>query len=527
MSKYLLGFGLAVAVCLCPFSTTRAAVATDGTLAVVINMEKTGQVQVSETINYRNPSQLSWIIQSAYQDLNVQNQGASVSFSSQNGGDHTLITSASPSKSWVLTYTSVDNLIRHNDQDQLFFKIFEEPGLNLADINVSFNLPPGTYPDKGLTSNVYAINGVAEAKLVGSSSQSVSYHLDYAGPKALLTFSATWPKSFLSLTRYQELKLTLSNLELIPWIVLGGLLPLLGLLAFGDLLWKSKKATRQVSEIIDRPPEEISPMLVGVLVNKKISKEEIAAVIIDLCSRGYLVIVHKNSGYYLGQRKPFDENLQPWEKLFLEQLLAGTDGKISADNLTDLASQSLYSPAIRQAFSDVYQIISDKTYFKENPHLTRIRYKLVALFIYFAGIAGAIWLAATDSSPYLLIPLAGTVLLAWLIMHFSSELINYSADGLAALNKWRAFANYLKNNQPYPVKSTTDQTFQRYLAYAMAMHATQDWAGRFEKANRMTLRPDWFISYQEQSQTQFVHELEEFTQSLSQVVDHMRGPSVS
>ena len=118
--------------------------------------------------------------------------------------------------------------------------------------------------------------------------------------------------------------------------------------------------------------------------------------------------------------------------------------KISRPELKALSKQMLFSPKIKAAFHHIYDHVARNQYFQENPHITRIRYKLFGLLFYFTALVGVFWLILTGGNNYLLIPLISSMLIAWLILRLTPNLVKYSEIGLEQKRLWQSFANYLK-----------------------------------------------------------------------------------
>lgn len=498
-------------------------------LTVDLTLQNDGLVRVRQTLDFATASPLTWRLYSNARDLKVlaDNQELEpnqVKERSRNG--QTVVQSALEGNSWILEYHTSTTLIRHNDRDQIYFRVFEELGRAVNNISISLHLPEDTN-EPGLNGNIYAIGGVIGQTTDVSSPTTIHFQARYTGPKALLTVSANWPKSVLHLTTWQEWRLELSNLELIPWLVLGLFLPLVGLLVLVQLKIKVRLNERATKEVKNAPPSRLAPALVGVLVRKKIYPEEIGALMIDFCQRGYMVIVKKNHRYYLSQRKAADQHLEDWERQIFLQLFPDRNMAITENNFEANNQRLLFSPKIRDAFAQMYQVITAKHFFTENPHQTRVRYKLFALFLYFIGVGGALWTAMAGQTPALLIPLMGTILVAFLIIRLSPQLIHYSPEGGQLRLEWLAFKNFLTLKKPLPLEVTQGQIFEKYLPYAVALNATTAWARRFDLSSVVIVRPDWFISFQDGSTVEFVKEVEEFTTVIAKEITSLRGPLVS
>lgn len=486
-----------------------------------------GSVKVVQQIQYSTATSLHWKIYSNTKDLKLMGDNKNLSVQSyrlgKSDGD-TFIKSSTVAKDWTISYTTTTNLVRHNDRDQIYLKIFQEPGQPIFNISANFSLPEDAPPGE-INGNAYSISGVVNPSFK-SLGRTMQYRADYAAPTSLFTISANWSKDVLNLETLEETRLTLSNLEVIPWVFLGVILPAISLTVLSLLLLRQRRAHFRVTEIKDYPPSQLSAMLVGVLVRKKIYPQEIVALLVELCQKGYLVIVQRTGKYYLSQRKTIDEYLEPWEKKIIEEIFP-VQGTVETEGLQAINDQSLFSPRVRDAFRQIYQVITEKRFFLENPHYSRIKYKLIALLIYFVSAAALVWVAVVGASPYLSIPLGGTVIVAFLIIRLSPKLVRYSQQGIVTRKEWMAFANYLSLREPLPLEATQHRLFEKYLPYAIALNKTREWAERFDRSNTTILRPDWFIAYRDTTTTEFVDEILDLTEKISQTVTSLRGPLVT
>lgn len=502
-------------------------------LSATIKLQSDGQAFVEQVLEFTEPTTLNWSIFSNIRGLSVSADDvvlARKDIRKGGRGGQAQLTSPVTASQWVIDYTATTNLIRHDNRDQLYFKLFEEPGRQIYNSVVSIELPAGsTATDHGsdgnapvadLSGDLYAITGVLSPSFTKQSESQILYSAIAAGPQAIFTASASWSADLLPLGWYHHLRLQLLDLELTPWLVIGFLLPLISLLVLAEIYWRLKRDERPVATVLNQPPSLLPPVLVGVLVNKKIYPNEIVAQIVDLAQKGYIVIVKKNQQYSLSRRKTPDGHLQIWERDILTQIFP-VDANAAADT-----SRSLYSPEVRDAFARIYQVITDLRIFSENPHLTRVRYKLIALFFYYLSAVGLVTTAVFGLSPFVLIPFTGTMIISFLIIRLSPRLIRYTPAGLQARAAWLAFANFLRTSAPVPMEASQNHLFENYLAYAVALHATEAWADRFEQSSLAIIKPDWLVSYQETSTSQLVEEITAFTSSLSKELTNLRGPIV-
>lgn len=502
------------------------AAASINALNIAIELQESGLVTVTKVIEYGTPQQLNWVLFSPVRDITVTGDGLYTDVRLKKQNDATVLSASTYARRWQLQYQTPNSLIRHNNRDQLFIKLFDNIGSAVLSTTVTFTLP-GATTESGLAGNAYVIGGVENPQTTALSPEQLRYSADFAGPSSLLTISANWNKDVLTLSPLQEARLAFYQLDAAPWLALGLLLPLVSLVVLLRLLLVQRRSEHIVTAAVAKPPGALPAILAGVLVRKKIYPEEIAALIIDLCQRGYLLIVKRSGAYYLVRRKPVDSELASWERQIIEELLPQTKPDQKNPELHQLGSQSLYSPNVRNAFGRIYQIITDQGYFTENPHQTRIQHKLFALFLFFAGAAGMIWLAVSAASPYLILPLAGTVIVSQLIIRISPRIARYSPKGIEERQKWLAFANFLAETKPLPFEMARNHTFEKYLPYAVALQKTLPWAKRFDYSSITILKPDWFVAYEDSSTVEFAKEITAFIQEIATGVTTLRGPLVS
>lgn len=492
----------------------------------IVNLQTDGTADITEDIIFSRDSSLNWTLYDRASSLHVTADGQVIASSSGLIGQTTHVVSTKSATRWSIDYKTSGVLIRHDDRDQFYIKLFENPGMQIYNISVIFNLP-GQVSETALSGNIYTIGGTLEPATHKISSNSLSFVGSFAGEKSLFTVSASWPKGVISYSWWTNFKLSLLNLNLIPWLMLGILLPIVCLLVLLDLVHKHRRSQITPVGVSDHIPSNLSPVLAGVLVNKKIETPEIVALIVDLCERGYLVIVKKEDSFSLAKKRPIDNHLESWERDILEQLFESGGLEVSADTTKQLNSQALFSPKVIDAFNQIYGVVTSLEFFTENPHYTRVRYKLIGVIIYLLSATGLIWVTAISSPSYLLIPFAAMMIIAFLILRFSPQLVEYSQLGNTKRGEWVAFGNYLKMDKGFSWNAYKQNVFEKYLPYAVVLGVTKEWSRRFDESNLAIVKPDWFISYGDISIGELTDELVNFTSAIANTLSKLKGPLVN
>jgi len=499
-------------------------------LAIRAQLSHDGRVDITQEIDYQSSSQLDWQILTDFHSLRVQADESWLDeryYQMERQADGYRLTSDVTASLWRLSYQTETTLIRGSDQDRLYLKLFDEPGFEVGRATIVFKVPD-TLKSEGLYGNLYGIQGVTQPTSTLTSPNELTYQFDSIGTRAIVTINANWPKEILRLSFWREIKLLWRSLELIPWLILGLALPLAALFILWRLTQRVKEGESVQIQLTSKLPSPLSPLLVGVLVKKKIYPEVIVALLIDLCRRGYLVIVKKGGEYFLAQRRELDRGLIAWEKDLISEIFPELNEKISREQMLNL-NKKLYSPIIRRAFGQIYQVVTDAGIFAENPHWTRVKYKLLALGFYFVAAIGLIWVALTGAASLLLIPLAGTMLISYLLIRLTPRLVRYTHKGLEVRREWLGFAAFLSEKEPLPAIAARDKTFEYLLPYAVALNCPKEWAKRFDAGSSAIITPDWFIGFgmSSSSTTRFVEELVAFAASVSRLITSLRGPTVN
>lgn len=243
------------------------------------------------------------------------------------------------------------------------------------------------------------------------------------------------------------------------------------------------------------PPTYLSPAEVGTLVDESCDMEDIISTLIDLAARGHLTIKQtakanlifftKNDYDFTKTDPPETEKLSAHETEFLNGLF---DYDLETGNVRSLSSLKanfyVHLPAIR---NHIYQSLTSKGLFLDNPDLVRTRYRALAFFLLVVGLFLLI-----ANRPFGV----GTCVSALIAALFSNAMPAKSKEGSKAKRECLGFARFVRlaEKDRIEVLAKDDPTiFGRLLPYAMVLGAADQWATAFE--NLLTAPPDWYQSY--------------------------------
>ncbi len=375
----------------------------------------------------------------------------------------------------------------------------EASGSYLDHLYVVINLPAPITLDK-IRLNAIGAYGVGASNYQLTSPTQITYSVLGLSPQAIYTIQADFPPQYFSLPINQTVGPWLESLPLTIWLAIGFLCPLLALLLLTLLVrnatsqWRHELA--QAKDLRDSPPDNLPPALAGVVVGGKMSARMLAATLIDLAQRDYLVIANHGNTFTFGKHHSYSGaeggNLAPFEtklldKIFLPKAIKSTEGDIQVR-----LGRHLFSRKIAEVYLKVYDTLTQTGYFRDNPSDIWARYRTIGTTIFFIALVGFTLTVAFMSDPkYPLFSWLGLMVSGLLMMQGAPMLPRRTAKGMLAFRQWTAFRNFLKTPQPFP--ATVDQTlYSRYLAYAIALGVEVEWTRRF--VGNVFEPPPWLIT---------------------------------
>ena len=224
-----------------------------------------------------------------------------------------------------------------------------------------------------------------------------------------------------------------------------------------------------------RPPRDLRPGQVGLLLDERADVLDVSSSVVDLAVRGYLRIEElPREGWFhsrdwrlvwLGKDPA---GLLPYESRLLGDLFAtGTDVLLS-----DLKQH--FAPQLAQVRKDLEADAVSQGFFRSRPATTRLVW----------GVVGAVALALGVGLTYLLavgthaglIGLA-VIVVGALLLFFSGRMPARTAKGSAAYAQVLGFRRYIATAEVEQLRyEESVDVFSRYLPFAMVFGETDRWA---------------------------------------------------
>lgn len=245
------------------------------------------------------------------------------------------------------------------------------------------------------------------------------------------------------------------------------------------------------------PPDNLPPIEVGTLLDRRVDVTDISSVIMDLAVHGYLKIKHISVKSFLSNQDDFElirlksgEDLNhPADKIIFDLFFKHND-RISLSKFK--GSGTVFQNHIEKIIDETEKRMSDEGYFDQpaNDKTKKPENYLVILGLIIGAVSagvifGGVGLAAYSSLVVIII--------------FITELMKLghriTPRGVAAFAKVLGFREFLQLTEKDKLElldapELRPETFEKFLPYAMALGVEDKWAKKFESIYNTI--PSWY-----------------------------------
>lgn len=381
------------------------------------------------------------------------------------------------------------------DKYVMRYKVVDQPDQAIARVAVTVQLPDGVSAHESRPI-IYAVHGVARSEAIITDSSTVLFTAEEIGPEAQVTFTLDLPPGSIQLNLWQRLLVASERVGFVHWLTVALVVPG-AILLYGLLLLRSRWADISLQPSLQpqvQPPAHLPPALVGVLLHGYVGMREIAATLIDLAVRGYIDIIYRGEGDFgFSQKRQWqnDPKLQPYEKLFLEQIF--TEQLVSnAPTINKRLNQHVWSESVSQGIEEIYQTMTRLGYFQEDPKQLHLRIRTIGIILFFVSVFGlAVSLLFFNEHLLLVLPWLAAVITSPLITRFALLVPRRTPSGREQAARWLSFKAYLAEPVAARFDNERDQ-YEQWLAYSIALAIEGQWTARF--AAMPCQLPSWFFS---------------------------------
>lgn len=243
------------------------------------------------------------------------------------------------------------------------------------------------------------------------------------------------------------------------------------------------------------PPPGISPAEAGTLLDDTIHPRDITSTMVDLAVRGYikieetsekvLLFTHKDYTFHLLKPQPeWGPDLASHERVMLENIFQGG----TTTQLSSLKNRFYTAvPIIRQ---DIMAQLKNKGIYLLDPESAN-GYSIVAAIVIVIPFAIFQYLGRSNffnSIPLLIVCASISALIWWLFARvMTAKTVKGSRTRIAVLG----FQEFMNRVDGERLRSMPSNTFEKFLAYAMALGVEHHWAQAF--AGIVKDPPSWYV----------------------------------
>lgn len=311
-----------------------------------------------------------------------------------------------------------------------------------------------------------------------------------------------------------------------PWIYVAVYIP--SLFIFLYWLWYRKGrdvGERGVVQVQYEPPEDMTPLEAGTLIDEKTDTRDIVAEIIDLARRGYIKITEtEEKGFLLGKRRDYifekikdlDSEIQS-KDFDLKILNAIFEGR-KMRKLSELKKKFYrFIPGItKSAFSS----LTRKGFFTENPMSVKNKYALFGIIVFILTIFLSIAFGASQVTPPFPLLVSGivTAISLFIVGQFMPRKTSKGTQMKEYLKGYEEFISRVEKSvieKLFPPEKIPE-VFERNLPFAIAFGEAEKWATAFE--GLFTEPPNWYYGKGSFSPSSFAYAINTFTSEATQIL---------
>ncbi|MEK7511750.1 MAG: DUF2207 domain-containing protein [Patescibacteria group bacterium] len=526
-----------------------------------ITIEKNGAINVSEAIQYNFGSNQK---HGVYRDVPLTSKLGPrlsievVSVNDESGQPYDYTTSTiddfvkikigdpdvliSGIKNYIINYRVYNAIRSFEDHDELYWNATgTEWPVMIRKANVSIVLPDPNIKAK-MDCFTGVMGGIEKNCVFNQSGMTVNYSAtEELGVGEGLTFVLGWPLGYTQNTYVQpstvQSSTTSTEKSSVPLIVFAFIFSVILLFVVAMVMNKRsskikpqaiipKELKNQPIVVEYSPPDNLSPIELGTIADRRVDMTDITSVIMGLAVRGYLKIKYTEKKVkFWPDKKDFElirvkdgsDLSQTAEKTIFELLFTGR----ASVTLSDLKDQkTVFQEDIKKITESIEKDLRDRGYFEAGDKAKKTKIYLVAVMIFsFFGFFIINILFDSFSFVYFWLLIGAMVVVAVIFMRLNNKL---SAKGIATMAKILGFREFLQLTEKDKLKllnapDMKPETFEKFLAYAMVFGVEEAWAKKFEGIYNLT--PDW---YEDTSATGFnslvlVHGLSSFSTSFNEV----------
>jgi uncharacterized membrane protein len=245
------------------------------------------------------------------------------------------------------------------------------------------------------------------------------------------------------------------------------------------------------------PPDKMTPAEVGTLIDDSVDPRDITCTLVDLAVKGYLTIeehdtktlLFNNRDYTFHLLKPRAQwdGLAEHERLLLDQVF-GLGNDVSLASL-----RNHFYTAIPPLKHDIIQALKDKGMYRLDPE-TANGWRIGAIIVIALPFVAAQWAGWANFFASGFMAIVAIALAVVIVFLFGRIMTAKSYLGARTRVQIAGFQEFMRRVDEQRLKTMPPDTFEKYLAYAMALSVEHHWAQAFK--GLLKDPPRWYVGPQ-------------------------------
>ncbi len=428
---------------------------------------------------------------------------------------------------YQITYQVSGAINFFTDYDELYWNVTgNDWTANILQVSTTINLPPGAQLKQ--TACYQGTTGSQTPCKLTQTNKTITFQTaNFLNPGEGLTIALGLDKGFFQPPTLVEKigKIIKDNFIL--------LLPLLTLVIM-YLAWQKhgKDPVGRGTIIAEyEPPQNVSPTLVGALIDEKIDNRDITAGIIHLAEQGYIKItrlektsIFKSVDYELSIIKNLPTKEEGINGLISEVFFTSNKLAGSSIKLSEIKKDKQIAKRITEFKKNVSEEMVTLGWYDKNPTTLKIKY---------TTLAGGLMMLGFFIGDFAFVYFISLILTGAVLMIFGWLMPKKTALGAEVKDHLLGFKEFLSVTDEDRFKfhnapAKNPEQFMQYLPFAVAMNVEKQWAEQFKDI--YIQNPDWYQGNTANAflATQFVGDLSSFNTQIASNISHAsRGGSGS
>jgi len=425
-------------------------------------------------------------------------------------------------QNYIISYRVWRVLYQLNDVQELYWNAVGTGwAVPVEKASVTVLLP---FSGQGIHASCYV--GSWGSKSKDCAWQQIDGELDFTadhklGPHEGLTVAVGWPKGMVEVSGGPGWWAS-------PWFTVVLFLVILFALLYW-LWWTRGRDVggRGVIQVQYRPPESMTPLEAGILIDEKMDMRDVVAEIVDLARRGYLTIEEvEHEGLLWGKKRDYifhkkDGALDLHDAPYDITLIAALFPSGNTQKLSDL-KKKFYShiPTLK---SQVFSVMRKKHYFSNDPSQVRNIYNILASAVFFASFFFGRFLSLLImSDPQWTKPIVlGGVASALMIFLFGRIMPRKTAKGRLTWEHLKGYEEFISRVEKDVIEKLFSpeeipRIFEETLPFAIAFGEAERWSSAF--SGLFEEPPRWYVTSGTYTPIYLGHSMDHFSREASVVL---------